>query len=194
VPVEVMMCGIGERGRALRDGSADVALLHTPYEDLTGFDTEPLMTEGQVLVVPRGHRLAGRGHVTLADLEGERLFDPARDGVPEGGHLMQMIALGRTAMLAPESVAEQLRRDLVCVPVPDAPVVTVVIAWPEQTRSPAVAALVRAAADAAEAAGSSGVSCAGAARRTPAGNAADTPARHTDPELPKRWTRPPSVR
>ncbi|MFC5747346.1 LysR family transcriptional regulator [Actinomadura rugatobispora] len=145
VPVEVMMCGIGERGRALRDGSADAGLLHTPYEDLTGFDTEELVTEGQVLIVPRGHRLAGRGHVTLADLDGERLFDRERDGMPEAGHLMQMIALGRVAMLAPESVADHLRRDLVCVPVPDAPAVTVVIAWPERTRSPAVAALVRAA-------------------------------------------------
>jgi DNA-binding transcriptional LysR family regulator len=64
IPVEVLMSGIGERARALRDGSADVALLHAPYEDLTGFDTEELMTETQVVVVPEGHRLAGREHAT----------------------------------------------------------------------------------------------------------------------------------
>ncbi|MFB4316627.1 LysR family transcriptional regulator [Actinomadura sp. 21ATH] len=143
VPVEVLMRGIGDRVRALHDGSADVALLHAPYEDLAGLDSEELMTEGQVVVVPRGHRLAGRAHAAMADLDGEPLFDRGTGGAPEAGHLMQLVALGRTVVLAPESVRDHLRRDLACVPVPDAPPVAVVLAWPERSTSPALAAFVR---------------------------------------------------
>jgi DNA-binding transcriptional LysR family regulator len=45
----------------------------------------------------------------------------------------------------PESVRGHLRSDLTCVPVPDAPLSTVVIAWPERSRSLAIAAFIRAA-------------------------------------------------
>ncbi|WP_214317876.1 LysR substrate-binding domain-containing protein [Nonomuraea sediminis] len=58
---------------------------------------------------------------------------------------MQLIALGRAVAVVPESVRGQLRADLTCVPVLDAPPTTVVLAWPEQARSPALAAFVRAA-------------------------------------------------
>jgi hypothetical protein len=45
----------------------------------------------------------------------------------------------------PESVRDRLRIDLACVPVLDAPMTTVVLAWPANSRSLAVAAFVRAA-------------------------------------------------
>jgi hypothetical protein len=53
--VDVLLCGIGEQGRLLRDGRADVALLHRPFDTTTGLDTEELRTEGQVVVLPAGH-------------------------------------------------------------------------------------------------------------------------------------------
>jgi len=59
--------------------------------------------------------------------------------------LFQLIALGRTMAIIPESASVDLRRDLVAVPVLDAPVVTTVIAWPQLSRSRAVADLIRAA-------------------------------------------------
>jgi hypothetical protein len=57
--------------------------------------------------------------------------------------LFQLIALGRTTVVIPASTAVDLRRDLVAVPVVDAPVVTTVIAWPPLSRSRPVADLVR---------------------------------------------------
>jgi LysR family transcriptional regulator, benzoate and cis,cis-muconate-responsive activator of ben and cat genes len=60
--------------------------------------------------------------------------------------LFQLIALGRTMVITAESASVDLRRDLVAVPVLDAPVVTTVIAWPQLSRSRAVADLIRVAA------------------------------------------------
>ncbi|MQA78947.1 MAG: LysR family transcriptional regulator [Streptosporangiales bacterium] len=149
-PVDVV-CRFDEREALLRDGTADLALLHRPRNDLQGFDTEELVDEGQVLVVSRDHRLAGWASVSLADLDDEPLpVWPGRgpsDGPPvhDGGHLAQLVALGRMVAVVPESAADQLRRDVVCVPVRDAPTTTLVLAWPEGTTSLAVAAFARAA-------------------------------------------------
>lgn len=152
VPVEVLVCGVAEQAGILRDGRADVALLHLPWDDTAGLDTEPLRTEDQVVVLPVGHRLARRPAVTLADLAGETL--PRWPGVPsaatgpeirDNAQLMQLIALGRTVAVLPGSVRTHLRDDLTCVPVPDAAPTTVVLAWPERSHSRPLAAFVRSA-------------------------------------------------
>ncbi|MFI7402963.1 LysR family transcriptional regulator [Streptomyces sp. NPDC049541] len=155
-PVEVLLCGIGEQERLLRDGRADVALLHLPFDATAGLDTEELCTERQVALLPAGHPLAARPHVQMADVR--ELPDlpmprwPGRDGkYPDGpgpqardhAQLYQLIALGRACWIAPESSRGQLRDDVVAVPVLDAPKVTTVIAWPPHSRSRAVAGLVR---------------------------------------------------
>ncbi|MER7503725.1 LysR family transcriptional regulator [Nonomuraea pusilla] len=158
VTVDVLLCGIGEQERLLRDGRADVALLHRPFDSTAGFDTEELCTEGQVVVLPAGHPLAGRTHLRMEDvtqLPGLPMPRwPCRDGTyPDGPgpqvrdhtQLTQLIALGRACAVLPESCRAQLRDDLAAVPVPDAPTVTTVIAWPPQSRSRAVAGLVQAA-------------------------------------------------
>ena len=154
--VDVLLCGIGEQERLLRDGRADVALLHRPFDSTVGFDTEELSTEGQVVVLPAGHPVAGRSHLGMAEaaaLPGLPLpVWPSRDGsYPDGpgpqvrdhAQLLQLIALGRAAAVLPESCRAQLSRDLAAVPVPDAPTVTTVIAWPPHSRSRALAGLVR---------------------------------------------------
>ncbi|MCX4638352.1 LysR family transcriptional regulator [Streptomyces platensis] len=159
VTVDLVLCGIGEQERMLRDGRADVALLHLPFDATAGFDTEELRTEGQVVILPAGHPLTARTHVHTAEvtaLPGLPLPRwPGRDGTyPDGpgpqardhAQLFQLIALGRTCWIAPESCRTQLREDLAAVPVVDAPMVTTVIAWPPHSRSRAVAGLVRAAA------------------------------------------------
>jgi DNA-binding transcriptional LysR family regulator len=158
VPVDVVLCGIAEQVQWLRDGRADVALLHRPFDSVTGFDTEELCTEGQVVVLPAGHPLAGRPHVLMADiaaLPGLPLPRwPGPDGsypggpgpqVRENSQLYQLVALGRASAVLPESCRVHLRRDLAAVPVLDAPAVTTVIAWPPHSRSQALAGLVRAA-------------------------------------------------
>jgi DNA-binding transcriptional LysR family regulator len=156
VVVDVLLCGPAEQERLLRDGRADVALLHRPFDSTAGFDTEELCTERQVVVLPAGHPLATRPHVTMADVTGLPGLPlprwPDRDGtyadgpgpqVRDAAQLHQLIALGRTCAVLPESGRPQLRDDVAAVPVLDAPPVTTVMAWPAHSRSRAVAALVR---------------------------------------------------
>lgn len=156
VTVDLLLCGMGEQEPMLRDGRADVALLHLPFDDTAGFDVEELHTEGQIVVLPAGHPLASREQVRAAEVAGlPGLPMPRwrrRDGTyPEGqgpqardhAQLLQLIALGRACWIAPESCRAQLSDDLAAVPVVDAQAVTTVIAWPPHSRSRAVAGLVR---------------------------------------------------
>jgi len=156
VTVDVQLCGIGEQARLLRDGRADVALLHRPFDETAGLDTEELSTEGQVVLLPGGHPLTGRAHVRLAEVTGLPGLPlprwPGPDGAyPDGpgpqvrdhAQLLQLIALGRASAVLPDSCRALVPDDVAVVPVLDAPEVTTVIAWPPHSRSRAVAALVR---------------------------------------------------
>jgi DNA-binding transcriptional LysR family regulator len=145
----------GERAAMLRDGRADVALLHRPQNDLTGLDFEDLRTERQVAVLAAGHPLARRRGLCLDDLRGVpmprwpegRHADNAGPGGPvrDGGELLQLVALDRMVALLPESIRDRLPSGVVCRPVADAPTATMVLAWPPDSRSRQVADFVRAA-------------------------------------------------
>ncbi|GAA3000795.1 LysR family transcriptional regulator [Actinokineospora diospyrosa] len=151
VEVEVLIGGIGEQAVLLREGEADAALLRLPHADVDGLAYEELLTEQDVAVLPRTHRLADRASITLSDLDDEQL--PYWPGSrPNGGplvrdsaQLLQLISLGRTVALLPASVRYHLRDDLTTVPVSDADTSTLVIAWPQDARSRSLAALVEAA-------------------------------------------------
>ncbi|GAA2263745.1 LysR family transcriptional regulator [Actinomadura luteofluorescens] len=153
VAVEVLLCGIGEQERLLRDGRADVGLLHRPFDTTTGLDIEELSTEGQILVLPKGHPLEGRTDLRMADIAGLPLprWPHCDGGYPDGpgpevhdhAQLLQLIALGRAVALLPETARIHLRRDLAFVPILDAPTVTTVIAWPPHSRSLALAGLIQ---------------------------------------------------
>jgi DNA-binding transcriptional LysR family regulator len=158
IAVDVQLCGVAEQERMLRDGRADVALLHRPFDSTVGLDAEELSTEGQIAVLPAGHPLAGHGAVRMAEIAALPGLPLPRWPCPDGSYpdgpgpevrdhaqLLQLIALGRAAAVVPESARGQLPGDLVVVPVLDAPLVTTVIAWPPHSRSRAVAGLVRAA-------------------------------------------------
>ncbi|HST85301.1 MAG TPA: LysR family transcriptional regulator [Kineosporiaceae bacterium] len=158
LPVEVMLCGIGEQERLLRDGRADVALLHRPFDSTVGFDTEELSSEGQVALLPAGHPLTTETHLRMDEVDALPGLPMPRwpdatgrypDGPGPQAHdttqLFQLIALGRATAVLPESCRSLLRSDVVAVPVLDAPTVTTVIAWPPHSRSRALAGLVRAA-------------------------------------------------
>jgi len=156
--VEVVLCGAGEQGQLLRDGRADVALLHRPFDSMVDVDTEELYTEGQVAVLPAEHPLTVRTQLRMADIAALPGLPmprwPRPDGTfPDGPgprvrdlvQLCQLIALGRASAVLPESFGAQLGTDLAAVPVVDAPMVTTVIGWQPHNRSRAVAELVRAA-------------------------------------------------
>ncbi|GAA3033188.1 LysR family transcriptional regulator [Streptosporangium longisporum] len=149
VEVEVVVCEIGEQARMLRDGRVDLAFLHAPYDDLDGFDTELLLTEEHVAVLSRHHRLAGRAVLTPADLDDDPVpvwTGPQADGpqVRDPGQLVQLIALNQMTAVVPGSARRHLRPEVVCVPLLDPPRSSLLLAWPERTRSRAVAAFVRA--------------------------------------------------
>jgi DNA-binding transcriptional LysR family regulator len=159
VDVEVVPSGLCDQAQMLRDGRADVALLHTPFNSLAGFDSEELSTEGQVAILPAAHPLAARSSLTVAevsDLPGLPLARwPQRDGtflpgpgpaISELTQLAQLIALGRTVAVFPESARHWLWAEHRAVPLVDAPVVGTHIAWPPHSSSPALAQLVRTAA------------------------------------------------
>jgi DNA-binding transcriptional LysR family regulator len=148
--VEVAVCPIGEQVPYLRDGRADVALLHKPFDDLTGFDHEELKSEAMVAVLPLAHRLAGKEGITRSDLDGEPMPTwPGKPGpgtgpvVRDPGQLMYLIALGEVIAVLPEACRDDLRAGLTTVPVTDAEPVTTLLAWPEGSRSQALAGFVR---------------------------------------------------
>lgn len=65
---------------ALHDGSVDIAVL--PYElNGTGLKSTPLMTEHLMVNVPADHPLAGRGEISLDELDGERFLAYAGIGL-----------------------------------------------------------------------------------------------------------------
>lgn len=167
--VDILFGGSTDRADHVRDGRADVALLYTPFDDLTGLDHETLMVEDRVAVLPPDHRLAGRGEVTLADLAHETLprwkgvrgngvpangvpgIGPVAGSGPEvadGAELTHMILLGRAVAVLPRSLARPLHPELVHVPVADAPRSELVLAWGLEDRRRLVADFVASALEA----------------------------------------------
>lgn len=155
-PVEVLLCEVGEQAGLLRDGRADVALMHAPVDDLDGFATEDLHTEGQVAIVPAAHPLASRQRLSMADVGHVADLPMARwprlgGGYPDGpgpevrtqSQLAQLVALGRALVVIPASSRAWQWPEHVAVPVVDAPQITTVIARPAADRRRAVADLVR---------------------------------------------------
>ncbi|MFF8309656.1 LysR family transcriptional regulator [Streptomyces lydicus] len=151
--VDILFSGPADRTDFLLDGRADVGLLYVPFDDLDGLDHETLHAEERVAIVPSAHRLAGLASVRMADLEGETL--PRWKGVPGGDgtgpevadvvQLLQMIKVSRMIGVLPRSLVEPLPPGLVGVPVSDAPLSRLVLAWNEQDRRPLLASFVAAA-------------------------------------------------
>lgn len=107
-------------------------------------------------ILPASHALAGRSQIRRAELTALPEMPMARWPGPDGSYpegpgaevrnltqLFQLIALGRTTVIVPESAGAGLRTDLAAVPVLNAPPVTTVITWPPQSRLRTVADLIR---------------------------------------------------
>jgi DNA-binding transcriptional LysR family regulator len=158
----------GGPAAAVRAGHADVAILRAPF-DQRGLDTELLLTEPRVAALPVCHHLASRTEVRRADLAGEPMPrwagqpDPAAASYWTGGNpsagpppgpeindisqLLDAVALGNAVAYVPVSLADQHRSavGLVFLPVTDLSPSEVLVAWPDTSRSRAVAGFVRAA-------------------------------------------------
>lgn len=152
-PVEVRLCGWGEQPRLLRRGEADAALIYEPF-DHTGLDSETLAVEPRVVALASTHVLAGRDRVSIADLPLSdsgglhRFLDQIAEEhqIHDLSQLLIRVEFGDIVFLLPESVATRYPRSGIAYrSVPDAPPARLAIAWPQQSRSLATAALVRSA-------------------------------------------------
>lgn len=145
LPIDVVFAG--DRVSMLHEGHADAALLYTPSDDIRGLDTETVLCETPVAVLPTSHPLARRPSLSMADLRNETLHrhDPSDTSAERGGlsELMHLIALGRKVAVLPQSLTTPLRDDLTTVPVTGVPPSVLTLAWPAHSTSPSVAALAR---------------------------------------------------
>ena len=181
-PVEAVIVSWGAPSALVRSGSADAALLRSPF-DPEGLEIEELRAEPRVAALPAGHRLASRSRLRLADLSGEPLprwsaADAAMtaywnghdlqslaaawpDSTPSPytvgplvsdlAQLLETVALGQAVAFLPASTATRYpRTDLVYRPVTDLSPSVVAVAWQHGSRSPAIAAFIRAAVEVAE--------------------------------------------
>lgn len=133
-----------DRPAALRDGRADIALLCLGTDDLTGLVTADLTEETPFALVPRGHPLAGRPSVTVADLGRDATF--ALECPPLGlDEIIDRVVLGRLVTVVGSGAAARISPDVAAVPVSDLPPTRLALAWPEAASRPAVTAFVEAA-------------------------------------------------
>ncbi|ANN18750.1 LysR family transcriptional regulator [Amycolatopsis orientalis] len=161
LPIELVLGGRGEQPRQLRDGRADVALVPSPF-DSSRLDFEPLLTEPRLVALAANDPLAARSRLSLADLAGRLLPDgaPADQGPTAGPpataaahgpvsdltQIFKLVELGTIVCFLPVSVADRYRRTgITYLPVDDLEPTTLAVMWPQDSRSPAVAAFVRAA-------------------------------------------------
>jgi DNA-binding transcriptional LysR family regulator len=158
---ELILGGFGEQPQALRDGRADVGLVLHPFDD-RGLDSEPLLSEPVLAALAAADPLAARTALCLDDLAGRETLGgtPANrarpvehrsrhDTLRPASNLSEIFSLvetGSIVFFAPASVAQRYPRpEIAYRPVTDIPDSTLAVAWPQDARSPAVAAFVRAA-------------------------------------------------
>ncbi|MFJ3824491.1 LysR family transcriptional regulator [Streptomyces nodosus] len=127
---------------ALRDGSADVALLCLDSDDLTGLCTVEVGKEHPVALLPGSHPLARRQAVTTIELRQDSTY---REQCPPVGldEILDRVALGRLVTVVGSAAAGRLPQEVAAVAVLDLPATTLAVAWPQHTRRPEVAAFAR---------------------------------------------------
>ena len=131
-PVEATPTSTAAALAALRDGTADVALLRLPVDE-TGLSVIPLYWEKPVVVVPKDHVLEAFESVTLVDLVDENLLGGQDAGTVE------LVATGLGIAVMPQSVARALsRRDVVARVITDAPETRVALAWLDGNPDPLI--------------------------------------------------------
>lgn len=130
--------------KALREGSADVALLCIGSDDLTDLRTTVVTEERPMALLPRDHDLARQATVTVADLRQDPVY---QDHCPPMGldEILDRVTLGRLVTVVGSGVGERLTPGVRAVPVTDLPRTTLALARRNGVTRPEVTAFVRAA-------------------------------------------------
>ncbi len=160
--IEMRRLGFFDVVDDLDAGRADIVFAPWPLDLPARVHVDELWSEPRVLVVPRGHRLAGRESLTIAETADETfvsaaggspeaiswwIVDPRPDGTrPRRGPtadsvegLLELVDAGAGVNIAGASAATHYRRDtLSYVPITDIPPATVVLCSLADTRNPLV--------------------------------------------------------
>jgi DNA-binding transcriptional LysR family regulator len=165
--VEPAVVDRSEQLEEIRRGAADITLVRAPFER-RGLDSELLRVDPRVLLVPAGHRLAGRKSVDRAELAGESfpvwagytaaeiawwtgtdLADHAwRPGpvVQDGTQYLAAVRLGQAIAFLPETMlAESPLTGIAVVAVKNVSGSELHLAWAQDATSAEVARFVRSA-------------------------------------------------
>ncbi|MEV4049909.1 LysR substrate-binding domain-containing protein [Amycolatopsis sp. NPDC049688] len=166
VTVRLLRTSWHDQVEVLHDGRVDVGIVRLPI-DRRGLTVRPLFEEPRLVMVPAGHRLAGKESVPVTELAGEHLLqDP--DAVPEWRDIalelrgpgrpevppihsveekLELVAAGAGISVLPLSTAAfYTRPDVIGIPVEDIGPNRVALAWLEARRSPLIEAFAAAAA------------------------------------------------
>lgn len=132
--LEMRRLGFFDTSSELIEGRVDVVFAPAPFPVDDRITAEPLWREPRVLVVPEGHRLAGRESISIMETAGE-VFVSASGGVPEildwwlvdprpdGSHplrgphaddfegLLELVAAGVGVNIASIGASQQYRRE-----------------------------------------------------------------------------------
>jgi DNA-binding transcriptional LysR family regulator len=147
--VHSLFLGWGESPSALLEHRVDVVVGRLPFPT-EGLSVTVLYEESRVLMIPVGHRLAGKEYVTLDDIADEPVprfpdeefnaswrIDPRPDGrpAPDGPLVkkledkLELVASGEAVALAPVgAVRKGLRPDVTTVPLEGVDPIQVVLA------------------------------------------------------------------
>jgi len=150
VVLDVQRIEWDDQAPMLLDGRIDVGFVRLPI-DGTGLRVTPLYTEPLMVVLPAGHRLAGKEEVTEADLAGEPLVwhadpstQPTRRPHPDSGlrvrgveEKLEHVAAGRgISFVGRSETLFYSRPDISYVPVPELAPDQVCLAMAESRTSP----------------------------------------------------------
>ncbi|MEU0464484.1 LysR substrate-binding domain-containing protein [Amycolatopsis sp. NPDC006131] len=167
VSVRLLRTSWHDQVEVVHDGRVDVSIVRLPI-DQRGLTVRPLFTEPRVVMVPAGHRLAGKESVSVTELADEHLLqDP--DAVPEWRDIalelrkpdrpevprinsveekLELVAVGAGISVIPLSTATfYTRPDVIGIPVEDIGPNQVCLAWLATRRSPLIDAFLAAAAN-----------------------------------------------
>jgi DNA-binding transcriptional LysR family regulator len=164
--VNVVRTSWTEQIDALRDGRFDASFAHRPFDD-DGMTVTGLFTETRVAALPAGHPSAGLRELSLADLAGDVLLQPAgyvpgwrgvtappvphghdEDGAavtsPTVEEKLELVAAGRGIVILPASATRYYSRpDVTYARVADLPDTEVCLVVESRRRSAVLRELVR---------------------------------------------------